>query len=91
MATEYESKPHRMTVAVWPNDTADEITRLIGAENVNLLANGSGIQARNGDGEWVTLGEGWAVGMSSTGVRRIMSPGALNDDYQLPASAPAGA
>jgi hypothetical protein len=77
---DYESVPHRLTALIWPEDSADEIRALVGAENVNVTA--TGIQVRNEESEWVTLGDGWAVALTDRGTRDILSSTVLSGKYR---------
>jgi hypothetical protein len=79
----YEVSPHRIRTLSWPEATKADIERLVGAENVDALPSG-GIQVRNGEDEWFTLGEGWSVVVLDDGYRMIMTPGALSTKYQRP-------
>lgn len=60
----------------WPEASAEDITSLIGPENVSTLANGC-VQVRNSGGEWCTLNRDWVVGVrDDNGMRAIFSASA---------------
>ena len=79
----YESIPHRVRTLPWPEASKSDIENLVGAENVNAMPSG-GIQVRNGEDEWFTLGEGWSVVVLDDDYRMIMTPGVLSTKYQRP-------
>jgi hypothetical protein len=71
--------PHTIKELRWPEASPDDLVRLVGSQNVNVLDNG--VQVKNGDGEWVTLQNGWHVTLMSTGHPIIMSPYSLKTQY----------
>jgi hypothetical protein len=78
--TQYESIPHQIRATTWAGGSPAELEALIGAENVNVIP--GGVQVRNVDGEWVTLGEGWAVSVGEDDNCRVLSPGAFKAGYR---------
>ena len=78
--TEYEAVPHRVRAVTWPGDGIDVLRRLAGEDNVCEFP--GGIQVRNSEGEWFTLGDGWVLAVGSDGSRRLLTPGALAAHYR---------
>jgi hypothetical protein len=79
--TEYESFQHRIRVLFWPQASPAELTELVGEDNISVLPDYR-VQVRNGEGEWFTLGTGWAVSVDTDGYRLLMTPGALSSGYR---------
>jgi hypothetical protein len=77
----HESIPHQMTSLTWPEASVQDLVDLLGEENVSVIP-GGGVQVRNGDGEWFTLGDKWGTGIDSDGFRSIMTPGILAKRYR---------
>jgi hypothetical protein len=78
--TAYESVPHQVVALPWPEAPAADLEQLVGAENVN--ATSSFTQVRDGNGDWVTLGNGSVVALDREGNRNIMSAGVLALKYR---------
>jgi hypothetical protein len=76
----YTSVLHEVRLLRWPEATAADLAALLGAENVNVIP--GGVQVRNADAEWFTLGDGFAAGVRDDGSRVIKSPAALSADYR---------
>jgi hypothetical protein len=77
---EYEPVPDRIRVLTWPEASQADIEALAGAENVNAIP--GGVQVRNADGEWFTLGAGWGVSVSPDGAGIVLSPAAIATRYR---------
>lgn len=76
----YVSVPHSVTVLPWPEASQADLEALVGSENVNAVP--GGVQVRNSEGEWFTLGSGWSAGMSGSDCC-VYTPGALAGHYRL--------
>ena len=76
----YNTVLHSASVLTWPEATQADLEAFAGAENVSAVP--GGVQVRNSEGEWFTLGPGWAVVVNDSGDRRLCTPGALAAHYQ---------
>jgi hypothetical protein len=74
--TEYESVSHRLKVLSWSEATVEELVEFVGEDNVHPIP--GGVQVRNAEGRWETLGSGWLVTLTDAGQRIVMSSGALD-------------
>ena len=76
----YVSVSSHATVLTWPEASQADLEDHAGPENVTAIP--GGVQVRNSDGEWFTLGPGWAVVITDAGDRRLCTPGALATYYR---------
>jgi hypothetical protein len=80
MTTMYEAISSRVKMVSWPANSLSEFEGLLGMGNVNGFP--GGIQIRNMEGEWITLGKDWVATLSEAGDRRILTPGAFAGAYR---------
>lgn len=81
MVQEYTSTQHTLRALTWPEASPDDLAGLVGSENVSVVSKRV-VQVRNNDDEWVTLQDGWTIGVTGDGKRAILSPSSFMFQYQ---------